>query len=157
MNKADKKALLRSFLKQNPHVALATVDEKGRPYVATVDTVHDADYNFYFVSPSETRKSRNALTNKQVAFGIGFKLPVTIQGQGKVSLIKDAAERSRIMRMLAANSAMDPGFWPPALNLDAGELLVFRITPTFLRALIALEPDLMGGDLEFVDLLELRP
>jgi uncharacterized protein YhbP (UPF0306 family) len=65
-------AVLR-FLSQRSTLTLATADEAGQPYAASLYFVHDDGLRLYFFSSPESRHTRHLLNRPEVA--------VTIHGE----------------------------------------------------------------------------
>ena len=69
MNDEEKSALL-DFLSSLKLMSIATVDENGIPWSASVYYLYDEDLNFYFLSPTDTKHSKNIRANQNVSFTI---------------------------------------------------------------------------------------
>lgn len=64
------KLSLNKYLESQSLMSLATVDTDGRPWAASVYFVHDGDFNFYFMSSSDSLHCQNIRINPNVSFTI---------------------------------------------------------------------------------------
>lgn len=69
MIKKDK-SVLNKYLEEQSLMSLATVDAEGHPWAASVYFVHDDDFNFYFMSSSDSLHCQNIRVNPNVSFTI---------------------------------------------------------------------------------------
>jgi uncharacterized protein YhbP (UPF0306 family) len=77
------------FLKENEQCVLATINKNGLPEAATVGFSQNNRLELVIATSPKTRKHKNMLNNPNVALVVGFEGSVTVQYEGKVSLIKD--------------------------------------------------------------------
>ena len=66
MDEQQKKQLLKEFINTHPLMVLSTVDESGAAHAAPVFVVGDDNFNFWFITPVETKKYLNILKNPEV-------------------------------------------------------------------------------------------
>lgn len=128
-----KKAL--DYLLSQSLMVLATASPDGKPYATTMLFTMDDDFNFYFVTRKETRKNRNLIDNPVASISIGFDPPMNVQAEGKVELVEDEKLRGDLFARLAVASDRIDDFWPPILRIEAGEYLLYRIKPSWVRVL----------------------
>jgi len=60
----------RQIIKQNIYMALATSDNLGKPWVATLYYAFDNKFNFYFVSAKDSLHAQHIKINPRVAISI---------------------------------------------------------------------------------------
>ena len=85
--------LARSIIQNNQYVSIATVDEKGKPWISPVAYAHDNNWNLYFVSMTTSRHCINIEKNSNVAVAIFDSQQVWGEGvglqiEGKVETVK---------------------------------------------------------------------
>src|SRR3989344_7775908 len=131
LNKEELKQKSFEFLKSRNTAVLATVSVDGKPQAATIYYIIDDDFNFYFITGSETGKFKNLKAKEDVALVVGFgPEPTTVHVGGKASILPEN-ERSKILLEYADLLRVNEEI--PILKLkDHGSVEVFKITPTFL-------------------------
>lgn len=134
-DKEKVKAKALEYLKGQALMVLATSTMDGAPYASTMLYVVDDGFNFHFITRKETKKAAHLAENPRVAFSIGFASPMNIQAEGRVDLVEDEAERAELFARLAEAGGKAKDFWPPILRIEAGDYLLFRIVPSWLRVL----------------------
>ena len=73
----------KKFLQNNYLASVATVSPAGEPQVAIVLYHLDDEFNFYFATRKQTRKSANLENNGKVGIAVGGDhAPATVQMQG---------------------------------------------------------------------------
>jgi len=60
----------RRIIEQNVYMALATSDNSGSPWVATLYYAYDSQYNFYFLSAKDSLHATHIEINPRVAMAI---------------------------------------------------------------------------------------
>lgn len=112
----------------------------GNTHVATVYYYVDTNFNFYFLTATNTRKYKNLLENNNAAIVVGFGPSyTTIQGQGTAMLLEKASEEendaiARIKKRLQDhNSETWPVFQLDAYDKEA--IAVFKLIPDRLELL----------------------
>ena len=68
IHKQDTKKQLLSFLQRQKFLVLATVDAEGKPWIANLYYSVNANFEFFFVSPTNTKHSQHLKNNSEVAF-----------------------------------------------------------------------------------------
>lgn len=132
------------YLKDLAVAVLSTVTPEGKPYAAIVYFLTDPDLHFYFLTKSDTKKSKNLEANTAAALTIvDPHSPRTVQATGKVEEVEDAARYTEIINKISEENAKGTGFyWPPPLSkLDSeGDLVLYKFTPDWLRLADFTEP-----------------
>ena len=123
------------FLHQEFIMQIATADESARPAVSVLLFVIDEDLNFYFATHRETHKSKNLLVNPQISIAVWQHGMMLVQADGGAQEVSNDEEKTSIMDRLADAAAKDKDFWPPILRTGGTDYIIFRVTPTWLRAL----------------------
>ncbi len=113
---------------------LATVSADGEPHISTIFFVVDEDFNMYFSTKTGTRKYGDMQENNRVALAVtDERLLVTVQLRGTVTTLKEGEnEKGSFVRLMAADNR-GARWMPPISKIDAGEYVMMKITPTWLR------------------------
>jgi uncharacterized protein YhbP (UPF0306 family) len=118
---------------------VASVDATGQPHAATIYYYVDADFNFFFLTATGTRKYQNLLTQHKSAIVVGTGPELTtIQGSGSCALLeKNSDEESMAMLHIKKRLAEHDGTWPifQLEQFDDEAIAVFKFTPTSLQLL----------------------
>ena len=131
LSSARKEAL--RFLQKQDFMSLATVDEKSRPHVATLIFFVDEDFNIYWISHKNTKKTDNIETSNLVAGDVHDKEPAWyVQFHGHVSEASEH-ESKNIIEEFAQRTVEFKNFWPPIFMQEDPQYFVYKITPTWLR------------------------
>lgn len=104
------------------------------PEAATIYYVVDEDFNFYFLSESNSRKVENFRKNPHVALVVGTEdAPVTAQIEGDVSQLENGEEFMEKFEELEKVSHQ--GEYKPVLESlkDRPGGVIYKIKPTWLR------------------------
>lgn len=128
-----KKAL--KYLKGQCLMALATSSPRGEPHCSAMLYVVDDDFNFYFVTKEKTRKAEHLAQNPEAALTVGFGSPMNIQARGMVRMIEDEVLQADLFAKLADAGSAVKDFWPPVLRIEAGQYLLYRMEPRWVRVL----------------------
>lgn len=119
----------------NHNLAIAsTVDEGGLPHAAPIYYVIDGDYNFYFVTPIKTQKSKNLKANSEIVLTITneeSKETVQVRGSAK----PNEKILSDILPKLAQKLNHEKGLMLdlPLLNYKNQKKIVMVVTPEKIR------------------------
>ena len=129
------KAEVLAFLRSQKTAVLATTSGK-EPHVATVFFTVGEDFTFYIVSHLGSKKVQDIRLNENVALVAGFgPAPVTAQMGGKAEIIEDYRTdtlfRKTVMLELLEKIEIDLKQWP-IMKVGEGELVVLKITPTWM-------------------------
>jgi nitroimidazol reductase NimA-like FMN-containing flavoprotein (pyridoxamine 5'-phosphate oxidase superfamily) len=112
----------------------------GNSHVATVYYYVDNNFNFYFLTATNTEKYQNLLENPNAAIVIGFgPAYTTIQGQGTALLLTKASEEENVAIAHIKKRLQDHNdeTWP-IFQLDAYDsesIAVFKLIPQKLKLL----------------------
>lgn len=112
----------------------------GNTHVATVYYYVDTNFNFYFLTATNTRKYKNLLENQNAAIVVGFGPSyTTIQGQGTATLLEKSSqeENDAIARIKKRLQDHNSEIWP-VFQLDAYDkesIAVFKLIPDRLELL----------------------
>ncbi len=66
----DYASVARRIIRDNRYMSLGTLGKDGSPWVAVVLYAFDDDYNFYFLSATDSQHGRNISKTRDVAFTI---------------------------------------------------------------------------------------
>ena len=123
------------FLQKHPMGILSTVGEDSTPWGAAIYYIVDEDFNFYFVTRSETFKYQNIKNNSGVALTIADpETQQTVQLSGKVSTMPVQKYMDVFFDKFAAIRPEGDYKWaPPVDKLQAGKYVPLQIIPTKLQ------------------------
>lgn len=139
--KNTKEAAL-TFLQQPDRLTavIASCPGDGDTHAATVYYYVDSNFNFYFLTATNTKKYNNLLENPNAAIVVGFGPSyTTIQGQGVTQLLKKGSdeENQAIAHIKKRLQDHNNETWP-VFQLDAYDsetIAVFRLIPDQLTLL----------------------
>jgi len=100
----DKKQPLLTFLQDQKLVTLATTDKQGSPWMSNAYYSVNKEFNIFFVSPTDTKHSKNIKENSEVAFSVSWfneddlEDRIAIQGTGVCELITKPAEMISLLK-----------------------------------------------------------
>ncbi|MDE1851938.1 MAG: pyridoxamine 5'-phosphate oxidase family protein [Candidatus Micrarchaeota archaeon] len=127
----------RSIIDRNRYLVLATSGKDGKPWACPVFFVRDNDYNFYFMSATDSRHVKNIRDNENVAVVV-FDSNVEVgnsdevQAEGKAEEV-GKSELKRVIgiyaKKLYPKSPMQPTErYRPEDYSGASEFKFFKIT-----------------------------
>ncbi len=151
--KENVKAKALDYLKGEALMVLATCGKDCRPYATAMLFVVDDDLNFYFITREDTKKAANLADNPMAALSVGFESPMNVQAEGPVERIDGEAERTDLFAKLADAGGKIKDFWPPLLRIEAGDYLLFRLTPERVRVLDMESERVNEAELPFTDII----
>jgi nitroimidazol reductase NimA-like FMN-containing flavoprotein (pyridoxamine 5'-phosphate oxidase superfamily) len=122
------------FLKAHYIMALATVAD-GAPAVAPMVYLIAEDKYIFFVTFRQSFKAQNLLKNPHCSFTVWEFSKMSVQASGLAEEITDPTKIQWAMDTFADTATNDPNFWAPIFRIHKGDYIVFRITPTWMRAL----------------------
>src|SRR3989338_7103029 len=112
---------------------VSTVSAGNKPESAFVYFAFDEDYNIYFVTREGSRKYKNLLQNKKIAFVTATENPPqTLQLEGTAEVIHDPEEQKRLFEELVG-LASAKHFSPPISQIDEGGIQFIKISPAWIR------------------------
>jgi general stress protein 26 len=114
---------------------LSTISKEGEPHASVVSFVTDKDDNYYFVTKTETQKAKNILYKNNVVLTIhhSHSLKVLqVHGVAETELDNDTT-KLLISAVTEPKTYKEGVKFPPLTKLDAGDYIVFKITPISIR------------------------
>lgn len=112
---------------------VSTVSEDKKPESAYVYFAFDENVNIYFVTKDASRKFKNILKNKNVAFALATENPPqTLQLEGIASVHNEAEDQKHLFQELVG-LASARHFSAPISQQPAGGLQFIKISPTWIR------------------------
>lgn len=124
----DYKQKYINYLTSHNLLSFATADEKGNPFVRSVEYVNDGP-NVYFLTDAKSTKVKHIKNNSNVAYTVDEDLAdwskiQGIQMRGKAFVIGDGKEKKRAMDMLVKKF---PQF--AEMPIEGAEPCVIKIEP----------------------------
>lgn len=122
------------FLKKRSVGTLATLADAGGPRARTVHYVVNDSFEIFFLTLSGTRKVEDINHDHRAAFVVSdVEAPQTLQLEGVLveqpdTLLADSGLKG-LLDVLMKNGAR----FAPLTHLDAGKVLFYKITPTWIR------------------------
>lgn len=130
----DSKEKVYEFINKHAIAILSTVSSDNTPSAAVVYVIPDKELNLYFLTESDTEKSRNIESNNKAAITLIDQANlIEIQTKGTITETEDP---QYFMKLAKENAEEVAGFhWPPPLSKLATEgfHIVYKFTPTWLR------------------------
>ncbi|HEY4493880.1 MAG TPA: pyridoxamine 5'-phosphate oxidase family protein [Candidatus Paceibacterota bacterium] len=112
---------------------ISTVSPENKPESAFVYYTFDLELNIYFACKDSSRKYKNILENKDVAFTIAAgDPPQTLQLEGRASVESSIGAQKRLFEELVA-LASSKSFAAPITQMPAGGLQFVKISPAWIR------------------------
>src|SRR3989344_414348 len=141
-----KKAEALSYLGGQKAAVLSTHASDGTIDAAAVYFIIDEQLNFYFTTKVGTRKYQNMTTNPNVTLTIpNAETLQTIELKGKASLVTSPKEITDHTVSLINKNKFEGAPWAqPVAKLHAGQYVIMKITPTWLRYGIFLNEEPKG-------------
>lgn len=133
MDKQKAKEETLEFLKKHVVAILATSSKANAPHAAALYYIIDDDFNFFFTTKSNTQKFANITENNKVALVVvDHASPKSVEIEGTVDLALDDVKQREVVDKISEKSAkLGEAFWPPPISqLQGGELIVFKVTPS---------------------------
>ena len=125
---------IAEFLKNSHVMVLATASANGIPHAASVFYATDTQMNIYFLTKDQTTKSRNIIANPQVAAVVyDAEMLRTTQITGNAKKVEDPQMMQKAQEVMERFAKQIAGAPPPVTKLDAGEYILYRITPQSIR------------------------
>lgn len=131
------------FLNQINIAVLATVAE-NKPLASTMYFVVESDLSVYFITEKETQKFQHIQKNPNVSLVVTNRESVqTMQIMGLAENVTDAAKKTEIIQQMSAvNAKKNWLHWPPPISkVEAGEMVVIKVSPTWMRYADYLQDD----------------
>jgi nitroimidazol reductase NimA-like FMN-containing flavoprotein (pyridoxamine 5'-phosphate oxidase superfamily) len=134
MEQEDKKQAVIDFLKTQFVMSIATVNG-DKPSSSVVLYVVDDACSFYFVTHAGSYKEKFLSANPAISGSVWEHKKMLVQLDGEAFPITDAKEREWLQNEFAKAVTSHPDFWPPLLQIASEQYVMFKITPTWMRAL----------------------
>lgn len=142
MTKQAIKKQVIAFLKDIKLSALSTVSADGKPQISSVYFGVDDHFNIYVATGTQSRKYINLQHNKEVAMVMTDSKKIqTVQLEGTISVLKSVKKDSKAIEILS--KALASNVWeslthiwdpiPPVLKMQNGDLVILKITPSWIR------------------------
>ena len=131
----DLREQARQFIARNRAAALATVDPKGNPQVATVYCVVDETLAVYFTTRVEARKFTNLMRHPTVAMIFTNENELTtLQLSGEAERIESMELEQEVLSWLMTHRKWDPQWALPTMQLfehgATNELAIIKVVPS---------------------------
>lgn len=115
---------IKKVLEANKLTIISTVDQANdKPESALIAFVENDNLELFFQTSNKTRKYHNLLSNKNVAFVIGFGW-TNLQYEGSVEQVSDKEEIESIKQLFAEKDSPTTRHY-----LDLPDTVIFRVTP----------------------------
>lgn len=139
------KTKIREFINTHPLAVLSTVGLDGYPCGAVVYVACSADFTLYFLTKTETDKSRAIDENDSVALTlVQEETQETTQITAKVARISDPREIDTAYDLLRA-LPKETHSRLPITKVDAGAYVTYRVVPQWARLSLYETSSLAGG------------
>lgn len=112
---------------------LSTVSEDGKPWGSAIYCVADKDFNFFFVTRSQTQKFKDIDNNPRVALTLADpESQRTLQLTGTVSKVPSKDIVDVVFKQLADIKPPGDSDWlPPIIKVHQGDWMILKITPNY--------------------------
>ncbi len=120
------------FLKERRVAILGTTDEKGNSHLTPMYFAVDSDFNFYFVTHSQTKKIINVDRNESATVLVyDEKMFKLVEARGITITVNDAEKFKTILRLLPKIDFQMLKFqWPPPIDkFQKGEIVAIHLHP----------------------------
>lgn len=112
---------------------VSTVNEENKPESAFVYYAFDENLNVYFATKDTSRKYKNILNNKSIAFAIVTENPPqTLQLEGVASVHDDIEDQKRLFQDIVGHASAKY-FSAPIMQQTKGGLEFVKISPLWIR------------------------
>lgn len=135
-NNATEHQKVHEFLKKRPMGVLSTVSEDGKPWGSAIYYVADVDFNFYFVTRTETFKYQNIDKHPFAALTIADNdSQTTVQASGEISKIPPEDYMDIVFNKLdkAQHPKNDINWVPPLMKVHKGDYMPLCLKPSRLQ------------------------
>jgi len=132
------------FLKDINIAVLATSFD-NQPLASTMYYVVSPDLCVYFITENETKKYKHIQSNPNVSIVVTNREKVqTMQILGTAERVDDATTKINIIQQMSmANAQKNWLHWPPPISkIEAGEMVIIKVLPTWIRFADYLQEDL---------------
>src|SRR3989338_3166814 len=113
---------------------VSTISEENKPESAFVYYTFDEKLNIYFATRDGSRKYKNILKNKNVAFAMATENPPqTLQLEGVASVYDNLDEQRYMFQELVGLASLKHISSPISQQTKSGGLQFIKISPTWIR------------------------
>lgn len=121
---------VNDFINQHATAVMATVDAESQPYTSTIYYALAKNNEIYFVTKSQTTKSKNLALNNKAALTILDKdRLIAVNMTGTAREIETYKERDAIMQKVFQVSYDKQKDYAPIVKLHKGSFSVFQFHP----------------------------
>ena len=121
------------FAKARKLAIISTVSSEGVPESAMVLYHIDDEFNFFFVTRSDSRKVRNLSTNKNISVVIGTDLgPSTLQMSGTAEIIPQD-EQKTFIENLSKDTTLGALYYGPFLEIVGINFTLYKVKMNWVR------------------------
>lgn len=124
----DPSQIISSYINSHPLAVLSTVDLQGAPHGTTLYAGSDPRLNVYFMTKTQTTKSRNILQNSAIALTFsGEDHQTTLQITGRATEVTVPNEGAAAFQVLGSIRHDSEDFRLPISKIEAGPYIVFMV------------------------------
>lgn len=135
-----KKSDILSFLNSEFIMQIATATLKGKPQVNVMLFAVDKDLHFYFATHKSSRKAKNLKQNNQVSITVWKHKKMMVQVDARVKPLTKEADINHALDLLADKATMDEEFWPPLLQIEGNDYIIYKAKPSKMTMLDLSQP-----------------
>jgi len=139
------------FLEAEAVMSIAVSSSDG-PLSSVVLYAIDDDFRFTFVTHKSSRKAQALLSDNRISVSIWNQQQMLVQMSGTVKEMTETDERMKGFDAVVNTSTTVKDLWPPLLTINAGEYIVFTITPEWIRALDLTEAKIAPHESPFTEI-----
>lgn len=129
------KTRTRLFLQSQPFMVLSTAFPDAQPHTSTMLFDTDDKLNLYIVTRRESLKTSHLRDNPRASGAVWEVGNLYVQWRGIAKEMTDQKQIDPRMKTLVNKAIEIKKFWPPFFKFHGHEYCVFRIRPTWLRAM----------------------
>lgn len=141
------------FLRKVNILSAALVGENGPISTPLLFAVDDDLSHLYVATHRDTFKARALMSVPKISASIWEFDQMMIQLDGTTEEIKDQVEIDATLDKLVESLGRLESFWPPVLRITGDGYIVFKIIPTWIRALDLTSKTIHAGDTPFTEIL----
>lgn len=123
-----------TFMRSVSIAALAVTDGT-KPMSSIILFALDDDFTMYFGTHRDSFKSQAILKNPNVSLSIWEHKKMLVQIDAKAQEVSESEKADAFLDKIVSASANVHDFWPPVLQIEGDEYIVFKVRPHWLRVL----------------------
>ncbi len=131
---SDLKKEVLEFLKTNPIMA-AAVNSEGAPISTILLFTIDDDFKICFASRKDTYKADAIKVDPRVSISVWKMGEMSIQATGRVKEVTEENKMESILDGLAESVGKLDDFWPPVLQMNESDYIVYEMEVLWMRKL----------------------